>query len=35
MVWELGGGFGAVREVCDHILKARGVWDEIVARYEL
>ena len=29
------GGCGAVREVCDHILKARGVWDEIVARYEL
>jgi len=30
-----GGGCGAVREVCDHILKARGVWGEIAARYEL
>src|SRR6185369_16230339 len=30
-----GGGRGAVREVCDMILKGRGVWDEIVARYEL
>jgi 3-deoxy-D-manno-octulosonate 8-phosphate phosphatase (KDO 8-P phosphatase) len=29
------GGCGAVREVCDHILKARGAWDEIAARYEL
>jgi len=29
------GGCGAVREVCDHILKAHGVWDEIAARYEL
>jgi 3-deoxy-D-manno-octulosonate 8-phosphate phosphatase (KDO 8-P phosphatase) len=30
-----GGGRGAVREVCDHILKARGAWGEIAARYEL
>lgn len=30
-----GGGCGAVREVCDHILKARGAWVEIAARYEL
>ena len=29
------GGYGAVREVCDHILKARGAWGEIAARYEL
>lgn len=29
------GGCGAVREVCDHILKARGAWDEISVRYEL
>jgi 3-deoxy-D-manno-octulosonate 8-phosphate phosphatase (KDO 8-P phosphatase) len=29
------GGQGAVREVCDHILKARGAWEEIAARYEL
>jgi 3-deoxy-D-manno-octulosonate 8-phosphate phosphatase (KDO 8-P phosphatase) len=29
------GGCGAVRDVCDHILKARGCWNEIAARYEL
>jgi len=34
-VSSYGGGRGAVREVCDMILKGRGVWDEIVARYEL
>lgn len=34
-VSSCGGGRGAVREVCDMILKGRGVWDEIVARYEL
>lgn len=27
------GGRGAVREVCDLILKAQGRWDEVVARY--
>lgn len=30
-----GGGRGAVREICDLILKGRGLWDEVVARYEL
>ena len=30
-----GGGRGAVREVCDLILKGRGLWSEITARYEL
>ena len=29
------GGRGAVREVCDMILKECGVWNEIVERYEL
>lgn len=29
------GGKGAVREVCDLILKGRGVWGETVKRYEL
>jgi 3-deoxy-D-manno-octulosonate 8-phosphate phosphatase (KDO 8-P phosphatase) len=29
------GGRGAVREVCDLILKGCGAWDEITARYEL
>ena len=27
------GGQGAVREVCEALLTARGVWDEIVERY--
>ncbi len=30
-----GGGHGAVREVCDHILKSCGAWPEIAARYQL
>ncbi len=30
------GGWGAVRELCDLLLKGRGVWQELVAdRYEL
>lgn len=28
-----GGGWGAVREVCDLILKAQGKWDELTRRY--
>ncbi|MDK9701800.1 MAG: phenylphosphate carboxylase subunit delta [Sulfuritalea sp.] len=28
-----GGGRGAVREVCDLILRARGKWDEAMAEY--
>jgi 3-deoxy-D-manno-octulosonate 8-phosphate phosphatase (KDO 8-P phosphatase) len=27
------GGWGAVREICDLILRGRGQWDEITARY--
>ena len=27
------GGFGAVREVCELILKAQGRWDELLRRY--
>lgn len=34
-VTSCGGGRGAVREVCDLILKACGLWDEVVTRYEL
>lgn len=34
-VTTLAGGRGAVREVCDLILKGRGFWNEVVARYEL
>lgn len=28
------GGRGAVREVCELILKAKGLWPEVAARYE-
>jgi len=34
-VTSKGGGKGAVREICDLILKGRGFWDEVVNRYEL
>jgi 3-deoxy-D-manno-octulosonate 8-phosphate phosphatase (KDO 8-P phosphatase) len=29
------GGRGAVREICELILKAKGKWPEVAARYEL
>jgi 3-deoxy-D-manno-octulosonate 8-phosphate phosphatase (KDO 8-P phosphatase) len=29
------GGRGAVREICDMILKIQGQWDEVVKKYEL
>jgi 3-deoxy-D-manno-octulosonate 8-phosphate phosphatase (KDO 8-P phosphatase) len=32
-VTALPGGFGAVREVCELILKAQGRWDELMKRY--
>jgi len=28
-----GGGWGAVREVCDLLIKAKGEWDAATARY--
>lgn len=28
-----GGGWGAVREICDLILKAQGKWEEVTKRY--
>jgi 3-deoxy-D-manno-octulosonate 8-phosphate phosphatase (KDO 8-P phosphatase) len=31
-VTEAGGGSGAVREVCDEILKSKGLFDQIVER---
>jgi 3-deoxy-D-manno-octulosonate 8-phosphate phosphatase (KDO 8-P phosphatase) len=34
-VTSLAGGRGAVREVCDLILKGRGLWNDVAARYEL
>jgi 3-deoxy-D-manno-octulosonate 8-phosphate phosphatase (KDO 8-P phosphatase) len=30
MITVAGGGRGAVREVCDALLKAQGRWDEMV-----
>ena len=32
-VTELKGGHGAVREVCDLVLKAQGKWDEVMERF--
>ena len=32
-VTGLPGGFGAVREVCELILKAQGRWDDLMERY--
>jgi len=32
-VTQLPGGFGAVREVCELILKTQGKWDELMKRY--
>ncbi len=32
-VTQLPGGFGAVREVCELILKAQGHWTELMRRY--
>jgi 3-deoxy-D-manno-octulosonate 8-phosphate phosphatase (KDO 8-P phosphatase) len=32
-VTRLPGGFGAVREVCELILKAQGRWDDLMRRY--
>ena len=33
-VTRLPGGFGAVREVCELILKAQGRWGELMKRYK-
>lgn len=33
VVTQLPGGFGAVREVCELILRAQGRWDELMQRY--
>jgi len=32
---RLKGGAGAVRDLCDHILKACGFWDDVTLRYNL
>jgi 3-deoxy-D-manno-octulosonate 8-phosphate phosphatase (KDO 8-P phosphatase) len=33
LVTKNSGGWGAVREVCDLLLKAQGRWEELTARY--
>lgn len=33
LVTKNRGGWGAVREVCDLILKAQGSWDSVTSRY--
>jgi 3-deoxy-D-manno-octulosonate 8-phosphate phosphatase (KDO 8-P phosphatase) len=33
-ITTLKGGHGAVREVCDLILKAQGRWDELMKRFD-
>lgn len=33
LITEKKGGYGAVREVCDLILKAQGTWDKVTERY--
>jgi len=35
MVTEAAGGSGAVREVCEMLLKAQGKWAEILKKYEI
>ena len=32
-ITERSGGRGAVREVCNFILKAQGTWDKVTSRY--
>jgi len=34
-ITEREGGRGAVREICELIMKARGQWSEVTAKYEL
>ena len=34
-VTERRGGDGAVREICEMILNARGTWGEVTSRYEI
>lgn len=34
-VTEAGGGRGAVREICEMLLEARGHWADILKKYEV
>ena len=33
LVTRCCGGRGAVREICDHLLKGAGLWEDVTARY--
>jgi 3-deoxy-D-manno-octulosonate 8-phosphate phosphatase (KDO 8-P phosphatase) len=33
LITKKTGGRGAVREICDFIMKAQGTWDKVMARY--
>ncbi len=33
MVMDLGGGKGAVRQACEAILKAKGLWEEVISGF--
>ncbi len=33
LITNKSGGHGAVREVCDFIMRAQGAWDKVMARY--
>jgi 3-deoxy-D-manno-octulosonate 8-phosphate phosphatase (KDO 8-P phosphatase) len=33
MVTSAKGGKGAVREICESILKAQGLWENVLARF--
>ncbi len=33
-VTSVGGGYGAVREVCELLLTAQGYWEELLRKYE-
>ena len=35
VVTEAAGGFGAIREVAEFLLKAQGKWDELMKKYEV
>ena len=35
MVTEAAGGEGAVREVCELLLKAQGYWEQLLQKYEI
>jgi 3-deoxy-D-manno-octulosonate 8-phosphate phosphatase (KDO 8-P phosphatase) len=34
VITDTEGGKGAVRELCEFVLKAKGLWEEIVRRYK-